>query len=129
MPDLFMIASAEDAIVLRKHIKTIGAVLRQATADSIPDLWGDSKKVAVYIVAHQGGDNIPALQIVGLANWSNEREKYLEIWKMALAHAWRKILDQKIIRPDEDRFPMENVEIWPTMPRGSWGKASSIIQQ
>ncbi len=126
MPDLFLIASPEDAEVLKKHIKTvIGPALRQATANSFEDLKKDPKKVSVYILTHQGGDNIPPLQIVGLASWNEQRERELEGWRNRLGREWGLILsDKKIGRELTDRFSFDKVEIWPLLPKGSFATAA-----
>ena len=126
MPDLFLFASQEDAKILSMYIEMIGPVLRSATASAIPDLKSDPGKVAVYIIAHQGGDNIPPLQIVGMASWSEEREKHIDSWKKALASAWNTLIQTHGLSPYKDKFPVDEVEIWPTMPKGSWGLAGQI---
>lgn len=126
MPDLFLIASVEDAKLLSLYIDMIGPVLRGATAYAIPDLESGPNKVAVYIFAHQGGDNIPPLQIIGMASWSEERERHMGAWKKALAKAWLDIINNWLVF--KQRFPAKKVEIWPTMPKGSWGLAGQIVK-
>lgn len=126
MPDLFLITSEENAVILRRNIESIGNLLAMATVFNLTDLGGNPKKVAVYIIAHQGGYNVPALQILGIASWKRSRVKQLEPWKMALAGAWTIIMD-RILNEYANTFPTEEVEVYPIMPRGSWGIVKSIV--
>lgn len=129
MPNVFLIASKKDAELLQKNIEAVGPALRQATAYALPDLGGDPNKVCVYIFAHNGGDNIPSVQILAMASWSEEREEYLPSWKKALAIAWKDLLGKTPgLAQYQGIFPLNQVEIWPIMPKGSWGIAAEIVR-
>jgi hypothetical protein len=121
MPDLFLLVSEDDAELLKAHIDSIGMSLRIATAKTFPDLGGDPKKVAVWIVTHKGGSNIRPLQILGVASWKRDRVKLLEAWKKALADTWAVVVDRWNIPGFKERFPLDISEIFPTMPRATWG--------
>ncbi len=128
MPDLILLTSAEGALLLNKHIDKVGTLLRKATVDTFSDLDKDPKTVSVFVLAHQGGDNVPLIQIIGIANWSFKRWLKLKKWKDLLAIAWNDAVVATSIGCDQkDRLPIDKVHVWPIMPFGTWGLVSTIV--
>ncbi len=120
MPDLFLLTHRKNAEILTANIDIIGPRLAQATANAFPDLGGDPKKVAVFVLSHEGGFNVPPIQILGMASQTEERIPLLDNWRAALVKAWLEIMVTNSMSRYIDIFPVGPSEVWPIMPLGAW---------
>ena len=112
MPDIFLYVSSRRLGDLKAMMPKLGRALRVATADSLPGIapW----EVEVRAVEVFTDDNATAVQILCIADASEERLAAMNLWALNLAKAWREVAS------DFGFNWINDVGVWPIMPKGKW---------
>jgi hypothetical protein len=133
MPDVFVYTSKKRATKLAELLGPNGNLayaLRTATADAFGDV--PASHVEIRLIGCDAEDNTTLVQILCLASATPERagkeDGIIARWAYMIAQAWANV---GIQLPEllTEICPLQEVGIWPIMPKGNWFLASDLLKR